>query len=429
MRRVLFFAYDFPPVASAAAQRTRQFARHLPTHGWQPVVVTPRAGASWAHDPATVEDLPPAVEIRRTPSLEPGPILWALRHRDARRTATSTSSSPLLERLREWLLVPDSRVGWIPFAAAEALRCVRGVDAVLTANPPASAHLAGGLVAAIGQRPWVADFHDPWSLASYHEWRGRWRPWIDNRLERAVLRRADRIVATTAWLADYLSRRGAAGRVSVVANGYEPSEFTERVHPDSAFTVLHAGCFYGPRSPEPLLGAVAAALEAEPGMRASLRLRLRDWKDARNAARLEAAVRRFGLEDVVERVPPVPRKDALAALQASAVLALVTDPLEGGRGLIPLKLFEYLGAGRPVLALAPPDGETGRLVRAAGGAVADPADVAGAAAALVSLYRRWRSGDSGIRPDPGLLERHHWQRLAGELARILDEAVAQTGQG
>ena len=323
--------------------------------------------------------------------------------------------------------MPDPRLGWIPFAVLAGLRWAPEADVVVSANPPTSAHVAAAVVAGITRRPWVADFHDPWSLPSYQPWRGRWRPAVDRRLERAVLRRADRVVATTRWLAGYLAGRGAQDRVRVVPNGYEPAEHPCEVPPDDDFTVLHAGAFYGPRSPEPLLEAVAKALEAEPAMRTSLRLRLRDWQDARNAARLEAATRSLGLEDVVERVPPVPRRDALAAMRRAAVLVLVTDPVEGGRGLIPIKLFEYLGAGRPILALAPPDGEAGRLVRQAGGLVADPSDAAGAAGALIRLYRSWRSGEDGYRPNPEVVEAHRWDRLAGLLARVLDEASAMGG--
>lgn len=428
MRTALVFAYDFPPIASAAAQRNRGLVAHLPEHGWRPVVVTARRGTSWAHDPATAERLPREVEVVRTGSIEPARVARSLLGRRGPAALREGLPSPFVDRLREWLLVPDPRLGWIPFAVLAGLRWAPEADVVVSANPPASAHLAAALVAGITRRPWVADFHDPWSLPSYEPWRGRWRPAVDRRLERAVLRRADRVVATTRWLAGYLAGRGAGDRVRVVPNGYDPAEHAVAARPDDAFTVLHAGAFYGPRSPEPLLEAVAEALETEPAMRTSLRLRLRDWQDARNAALLEAATRRLGLEDVVERVPPVPRRDALAAMHRAAVLVLVTDPVEGGRGLIPIKLFEYLGAGRPILALAPPDGEAGRLVRQAGGVVADPSDVAGAAGALIRLYRSWRSGEDGHRPNPEVVEAHRWDRLAGLLARVLDE-VSATGGG
>lgn len=427
MRNVLFLAYDFPPISSAAAQRARGLARHLPAHGWQPVVVSPRAGVSWARDPATAEELPATLEVRRTASLEASRLLRRPGVTAGVKGGERQRSSLLSRRLREWVLIPDSHVGWIPFALAAALRRSQGVDVVLSTSPPASAHIAGGLVARLARKPWVADFQDPWSLPSFCAWGGRWRPWVDGQLERKVLRGADAVVATTEWLGDELARRGGE-RVTVVPNGCDPAELPETSPARDVFTLVHAGSFYGPRSPEPLLAAVAAALEAEPSMRGSVRVRLLGSEDARNEALLGAATRRLGLEDVVERAGQVPRGESLAAIRGATALALVTDAREAGEGLIPLKLYEYLAAGRPVLALTPADGEAGRLLRATdAGLVVDPSDTMGARDALRRLYTRWRAGVSDGRSNGKLVEAHAWNALAGRLAQVLAAAAAKGG--
>jgi glycosyltransferase involved in cell wall biosynthesis len=426
VRRALLIAYDFPPIASAAAQRSHQLARHLPAHGWRPIVVTPRTGVSWAHDDRA-DALPVDLEVRRTRSLEPTRILRVAR-RENNSGAGTARLSRVGHRVREWALVPDSRVGWIPFALASALRSAERAEVIVTTSPPVSAHIVGYAVARATGRPWVVDFQDPWSLPDYQPWAGRFRPWVDARLERAVLQRADRVVATTAWLAEHLAQRGGGERVHVVSNGFDPEEFPPRPlppHADGTFSLVHAGSFYGPRTPEPLLSAVAAALSADPRIRSALRLRLLGSEDGENAARLDAAVRRLGLADVVERPRQMPRREAMAAMRDAAVLVLVTDSGEGGRGLVPLKLYEYLGARRPVLALTPPGGEAGRLVRAAGGTAVDPHDTEGAAGALLRLYERWRAGprESAVPAIP--LGEYHWDRLARGLAEILSDAASE----
>lgn len=423
MRRALVVAYDYPPIASAAAERSRQLTRHLPAHGWRPVVIAPRAGVSWAYDPD--ERLPADVEVRRTRSLEPARVLKAMRRERATGGSATARRALAGRRLREWALVPDSRAGWIPFAVVCALRAAGEADVVVTTSPPASAHVAGYAVARLTGRPWVADFQDPWSLPAFQAWMGRVRPWVDTRLERAVLRRADRIVATTPWLADHLAGRGGEDRVRLLPNGFDPAEHSP-AQPLAAksFTLVHVGSFYGPRSPEPLLSAVAAALAAEPGIRPALCLRLLGSEDAENSQRLGAAIRRLGLGDVVERRGQVPRREALRAMGDAAVLVLVTDRGDAGRGLVPLKLYEYLGAGRPVLALTPPNGEAGRLVWAAGGIAVDPSDTAVAAAAILRLHERWRAGEDSS-ASAIALDRYRWDRLAGTLAEILSEALSR----
>nr|WP_220150423.1 glycosyltransferase [Gaiella occulta] len=370
-------------------------------------------------------DLPAELELCRTPTAEPGRALRRLRSDTGTARADGDGDpSPLGRRLREWLLVPDSQAGWIPFAATRALKQARTVEVVLTTSP-GSAHLAGALASRATRTPWVADFQDPWSTPAFQQWQGRWRPWIDKRLERAVVCRADRLVATTEWLAEHLASVGARQPPAVVANGYEPAEQPQASGSDEHFTLLHAGSFYGPRSPEPLLAAVAAALEAEPAMRACVRVRLLGLQDARNTARLAGSIRRLGLEQVVEQAGQVPRREALTAMRAAAVLTLVADPLEGGRGLIPLKLYEYLAAGRPLLALTPPDGEAGRLAQAAGGTVVHPSNVAAAASAVRRLYRGWQAGESGGHAPAELVERYRWDKLTAKLAHILDDTAAR----
>lgn len=421
MNKVVVIAYDFPPVATAAAHRAVQLVRHLPRAGWSPLVVTPALPHSWAYDPAAAGRLPEDVEVIRTGTIEPSRIARRVAgHRlDGAGVVARTA-----RRAREWLMVPDAHMGWIPAAVAAGSRAADGAEVVLSTSPPASAHIAAYVLSRMRGLAWVADFGDPWSVPGFVQWQGRLRPRVDDALERRVLGRADRVVATTHRLAAHLAGRGAGDRTAVVANGFDPAAFPTGARADHArFTIVHAGSFYGPRSPKPLLEAAAAALAADPGLHRHLRIRFLGAEDRANASRLEQAAVRMGLTDVVERTGWVPRAEALAAMCSASVLALVTDPDEGGRDLIPLKLFEYLGAGRPILALAPPEGEAARLARTAGGEVADPGDVSTAAVALRRLYRAWLAGDERPPPDPSLLEAYHWGHLAGELARVLDDVV------
>ena len=57
-----------------------------------------------------------------------------------------------------------------------------------------------------------------------------------------------------------------------------------------------------------------------------------------------------------------------------------------GAGILSGKVFEYIAAGRPILALVPPDGAAAQLVRDTGmGEVVDPEDVDAIARALTTI--------------------------------------------
>jgi hypothetical protein len=58
------------------------------------------------------------------------------------------------------------------------------------------------------------------------------------------------------------------------------------------------------------------------------------------------------------------------------------------------KVFEYLAAERPILAVVPPDGAAAELIHDTNaGVVVAPDDVAGIRSALEGLHARWRAGE------------------------------------
>ena len=116
----------------------------------------------------------------------------------------------------------------------------------------------------------------------------------------------------------------------------------------------------------------------------------------------------------------LPHRAALAAASENDVLLLVLPPGPSGRPILTGKLFEYLGLGLPILALAP-EGPAASLVREAGaGCVVDPQDAQGVAAALARFYSDTTSTELPAIPDPTVIERFDRRRQAADLAELLD---------
>ena len=97
------------------------------------------------------------------------------------------------------------------------------------------------------------------------------------------------------------------------------------------------------------------------------------------------AIQRLGLDGCVTRTLPVSHDESLRMLAASHVLVAIQPDTTLQ---IPVKLYEYFGLRRTILALAE-EGAVARLVRGGGfGLVVSSSDVDGIAAALTELYRR-----------------------------------------
>jgi glycosyltransferase involved in cell wall biosynthesis len=90
----------------------------------------------------------------------------------------------------------------------------------------------------------------------------------------------------------------------------------------------------------------------------------------------------------------VPRRRSLELQRDSEALLLLIPEAGGrGRGVLSGKVFEYLAAERPILAVVPPDGAAAELLRETGaGVVVAPDDIAGMREALVGLEASFRAG-------------------------------------
>jgi hypothetical protein len=98
--------------------------------------------------------------------------------------------------------------------------------------------------------------------------------------------------------------------------------------------------------------------------------------------------------DRIELIPYAPHRGSLALQRDSEALLLLIPEADGrGKGVLSGKVFEYLAAERPILALVPPDGAAAQLLRDTGvGVVVAPEDVDGIARELKALRDRWRAG-------------------------------------
>lgn len=434
-KTVLVVDYYFPPLAGAAVHRTLGYVRHLEEFGWTPVVLTANPGAHYFYDTSLLQWIPAGLPVRRTASLEPVRFAQRLLGGAAGHSSVSRGRSPLAERafsrlasLRSWLLFPDPRIGWLPFAVGTALSLRRRfpIDAVYSTSTAVTSHLIGCALNMLWKTPWVADFQDPWTEEYASEFPTRLHRRAAVAIERLIVRRAGRVTMTTEPMRDGYRRRypTMAEKFRVIPMGFDPQAFAgiERVR-QPRFTITHFGNFYRTRSPQPFLEALGACVRREPALRDEAEVRLLGALEPRLRSLAEGLITRHELGGMVRLLDSVPYRDGMRHLLNSDALLLIADSGGCGRYLVPSKLFEYFGAGRPILAIAP-DGAIADLVREAGaGLVAAPDDAEAIQTAILALYRGWREDASEYAPGREFVAGCTWQARAAQLATVLNEAV------
>jgi len=403
---VLLVTFYFPPAGGAGVPRLLKLAEHLPELGLETHVLAPD-DPKWLHVDESLQP-PPAAVIHRAKNIGPR----------SRRPAEELAAKNALPRLGlraqllfRGLLVPDASVLWAVTAAPAAVRLVRRekIDVVVTTSPPGSVHLVGSAVQRLTRARWVADLRD--SIASHPHRRRQIRG--EARLARHVARHADAVVAASDAIAAEMVALGPPRRLEVIANGCDFEDFEGLEHrPSERLRVTHAGSFFGRRDPRAFLDALART-DGDVVARfvGGFPTAYREYAD------------RLGLGDRVEVVPQVSRPDVLALQRDSDVLLLLIPENDGrGRGVLSGKVFEYLAAERPILAVVPPDGEAAALIRGTGaGTVVAPDDVDGMAAALRELDEQRRAGTLGETPlSPEWRDKLSRRARAREYAQLLE---------
>jgi hypothetical protein len=356
-----------------------------------------------------------AEAVIRTHDLLASSLNWRQRRdRSASgKAAVASPPSPV-----ESVVVPDvSVVSWLPLA----LKAARGLEAdcVITTSPPQSAHLIGLRLARRGI-PWIAELRDGWR---FDRPRGDWplkvQRALDSRLESAVVRRADAVVAVTRPIAEDLERR--YGRpVALITNGFDPDEVDGGVSDflvdQERFSLVHTGSMgFTGASSRHLVEALKLLLGEEPKVATELEVVFAGLLSTDEAKLLANS----DLAGVVNCVGSLERAEVLQLQRSSDALLIVT---EGSKrpSVATGKLFEYLAARRPIFVLGE-ETEAARIVQETGTGVStsatDPRRIADALAQFVVSAPPLR--------DAAAVHAYAYPEIAARYLDLIEEVVSQ----
>ena len=420
MPRILMIAYHFPPMAaSSGIQRTLRFVQHLPAFGWEPLVLSaaPRAYEVTGMD--LMADVPTNVVVRRAFALD-----------TARHLSLGGHYPGFLAR-------PDRWMSWQFAAVREGQRLIERYkpDILWSTYPIATAHLIGARLQRWSGLPWVADFRDPMVQPEHDYPADPLTRQSFQQIEEEALRRACFSVFTTPGAAREYRRRypEAGNRIVVVENGFDEESFSsgastgnapgsatggERLTP-GAITLLHSGIVYpSERDPTALFVALRSLREAG---RLNIGELLVRFRATAHDEILRALAAKHGVGDFIEFCPSLPYRQALAEMQRADALLVIQSA--NCNAQIPAKIYEYLRAGRPILGLTDPEGDTAAVMRDAGlDAIVRPDSAEDIAALLPDFLESLRQ-QRAILPDPGAVARASRLGRTASLALLLDRAL------
>jgi len=423
MKNVLLIGYPFP-LRRGGSPRLLGLAKYLPEFGWQPVILT--APLDEKADPRfrIIEtDYHDALGfLARLLKLNP--------EEDARKqvkkrlgiTAKKSVMDFILTRAGEIINYPDSEKGWKPFAIkdGEELLQKEKIDAIISTSAPVTAHIIANRLKSRHKIPWVADLRDLWTQNHNYSY-SPLRKLIDKRLELKTLATADALVTVSQPWADKLGTLHKGKAIYTITNGFDPE--TVNIPPanlTTQFTITYTGMIY-PRKQDParLLAAMQGLISDGTVNPNDIEIRFygsrEDW--------LEMVAEKYGLSSVTRQYGQVPRDIALQKQRESQLLLLLNwdDPQE--KGNYPGKVFEYLAAGRPILATggSEDDAVAGLLKETAG---IQATTVEATRSALKGLYQEYQSkGNVSRRGDNARINKYSQLEMAKKFSEVLDRLL------
>ncbi len=389
--RILILSYYYPPHAGMGALRVGRLAAFLSQAGHEVRVVAARASANDPIDSSmAVVSYTKWLDINFAPNqasrfknwifdrynpsapVSAEEISHARERSEGRPTPISNEVLPSLDRLyRLCLNIPDDKIGWLPFALWQGWRTARAFkpDVIYASGPPPTGLAAAAWLARHLSVPWVAEIRDRWGDDPYDP-KPSWRVSLDRKLERRVLSSARAIVTVSeTWARTYRERYGKP--TAVIHNGFTPGDYEQHSYepPSGArdsLRIVYTGAVYAGRDPTTLWQALRLLGPAADGIRV-------EFYGGPDATILAGAARHGVSENLRVRETLPHGETARLQCQADVLLLLQwNNPSEAGN--IPGKLFEYLGARRPILVLGFEAGEMARIVheRQAGLLANDP---------------------------------------------------------
>jgi len=429
VKTLLIVSFYFPPIMSAGSVRIGKFAKYLPEFGWNPVVLTVQPKKMTTGIPLEIETW----RVVRTPYRDPvGFFSRPPEFRGGLGPTLQSLESGKKSYVREWVKrhspftiqrMPDRMLGWYPYAVKAGRKVFEwnGIDAVFSSHPTPASHLVAARLCKKAGVPWVADYRDLWTGSTLRPYPGCLEA-VERRFERKVLKGAAALTTVSETLRDYLDDLHGKP-VEVIYNGFDPEDFQgdPAAGIPGVFTVVYSGTLYTSRqSPASFFRALESLMGRGVVTEKNFRARFIGVQEPP----FNDLVVDYGLASIVTSEPFQPYRENVATLKGADVLLFFSWNAGEMAGNPTSKIFQYAGAGRPILVVGDENRFVSNFVKEnrAGEVGRGPDEIAG-------ILERWlaraRRGETpALPPDKERLARFDRRNQAKQLAEILDRVAA-----
>lgn len=427
MRNVLIISFLFNQTEHIGTVRLRGLVKYLPEFGWNPVILTVKT--STVPDKKIIVFETPYDNIidvwKKRIGIPTDKSLKESYHLTPSGKEKKTIIDSIIYLWDEIFAYPDPTINWSISAIEKGDEIVkeRHFDAILSSIRPCTSHIIAKELVKRKKIPWIADFRDLWTQNHYFK-HSKIREFFEKRLELDTLSSANALITISDSFSEKLKNLHKNKKVYIITNGYDPDQVNPGVPLTKKFSILYTGKIYrGRQDPEPLFRVLKSLIDEKEIDPATIEVHFfgdrEEW--------LMSDSKKYDLENVVQIHGQISREESIQKQRESQVLLLLTwnDPDE--KGIYTGKLFDYLAARRPILAL----GLHGSVISdvldltRAGRTVSSDAEIK---EQILTFYHEYKKdGFVSYAGVPSEIEKFSHREMARKFAQVLEDICEPGG--
>ena len=360
MKKVLVITYYWPPSGGAGVQRWVKFIKYFKNQNIDPYIISvdPDFASYPVIDKSLINDIPENTNVYLTKTNEPYSIYKKINNNQTPYAGFANEGRPnFLQKIARFVrgtfFIPDSRKGWNDFAYKKAVKVLEkeNIDTVITTSPPHSTQLIGLKLKETLNIKWIADLRDPWTDIYYYKsmLHTKWAKRKDLNYEKAVIEKSDKIVVVSDSIKQLLINKSnliQESKIHVIPNGFDEEDFSvSSTNKNNKFLLSYVGTI----TKDYPLDSIKKSIT-------NLNINLEFTGKADHPTK-------HLLNEIAGFNNHVKHKESINILLASDMLLLVIPKIANNKGILTGKLFEYLGARKPILCIGPRDGDAAKIIQ------------------------------------------------------------------
>lgn len=423
--KALIITYYWPPSGGSGVQRWLKFVKYLRDFQIEPVIYTVKNPNYAIEDNTLQSEVPENIEVIRQSIWEPNNLLSFFGSNKKETSAGFLSPNPsiigkLAQYIRANYFIPDARKYWIKPSIKYLTKYLKDnkIDIIITTGPPHSTHLIGLKLRKKLNIKWIADFRDPWTEIDYFHQLPLTKRSIEmhHQMEEQVLKNADTVLVVGKTMAN--SFKKFTKKIEVITNGYDTYEIKKEVRLDEKFSLVHIGMLNSDRNHVILWKTLQELCLENREFSDDLQLKF-IGKLANDVVR---DIEKYKLKKHTTFINYLVHSEVLRHQLSAQVLLLSVNNVPSAKGIITGKIFEYLQANRPILAIGPTNGDLAEIINYTNsGIIIDFENEFKLKKVILKLYNDFKN--NVLKVDSRNIKHYHRKELTNQLAKIIKEVI------